>query len=104
MRLHSEKNNVNRPHFFQRTGHRRARYKISLATFHLHAVLLHRAKMRAPREERHIKTCICHACANVSADGPGPRDQKFHAWSASAAATVRRRIFPVAVVGILFTR
>jgi hypothetical protein len=46
-----------------------------------------------------------HASADVGSNGAGPRDQKSHSCApASAAATERRRIFPVAVVGILSTR
>jgi hypothetical protein len=61
--------------------------------------------MWTAREQRHIEAGLRHARTDVSSDCPRARDQESHFWSSrSALATARRRIFPVAVVGILFTR
>src|ERR1700687_3290644 len=103
--LHSKKDDVHRSHFFEGTGDCGLRHEISLDTFYLHAALLHGAKMRPAREERDIQPGLRHACTEVGSDGARPRNQESHRWSSkSAAATARRRIFPVAVVGILSTR
>ena len=103
--LHSKKDNVHRSHFFEGTGDGGPRHKISLAASDLHAVLLHGAKMRPAREERDLEPGLRHARTDVGSNCARPRDQESHACSSvSAAATARRRIFPVAVVGILSTR
>src|SRR6202041_244080 len=103
--FHSKKNNVYRTHFFKGTGDGGARHEISLAAFDTHAVLLHGAKMRPAREQRYIESGLRHASPDVGSNCPSPRDQEFHSCPpASTAATARRRIFPVAVVGILSTR
>ena len=105
VRLYPKKDNVHRSHFFEGTGDCGPRHEISLGTFHLHAALLHGAKMRPSREERDIEPSLRHARADVGSDCARARDQEPHRWSSmSAAATARRRIFPVAVVGMLFTR
>src|SRR5580700_9620907 len=105
MRFYPKKDNVCRPHFFERAGDSWSRHEISLGALHLNAVLLHGAKMWPAREESDIVSSPCHARADIGSDGPGPRDQESHRCSSrSAAATARRRIFPVAVVGILSTR
>jgi hypothetical protein len=105
VRLHAKKDDVDRADFFKRAGDRRPRDEISVATFHLHAVLLHGAKMRSAREQRHIQPGVRHARTNVGSDCARPGDQESHCWSSvSAVATARRRIFPVAVVGMLSTR
>ncbi len=105
VRLHPKKDDVHMFHFFEGTGDCGPRHKISLDTLHLHTALLHGAKMRSAREEGDIEPGLRHTCADVGSDCARPRDQESHPWSSkSAAATARRRIFPVAVVGILSTR
>src|ERR1700733_2852233 len=103
--LHPKKNNVYRTHFLEGAGDGGPRHEISLAAFDPHAVLLHGATMRPAREQRYIESGLGHASPDVGTNCPGPRDQEFHSCPpASTAATARRRIFPVAVVGILSTR
>jgi len=68
--------------------------------FSLHAVLLHGAKMR-PARESVTSNRLRHARADVSSDGAAPAIRNlivdYPCWSSvSAAATARRRIFPVA--------
>ena len=77
--LHAEKDNINRPHFFKRAHDGGARHEISVAAFHLHAVLLQGAKMGASRKKRDVEPCPRHARANVGADCARSRDQEFHA-------------------------
>ncbi len=68
-------------------------------------MLLHGVQMRAAREQSYIEAGPRHARTDVGSDGPRARNQESHFWlSRSAAETARRRIFPVAVVGMLFTR
>src|SRR4029077_15920238 len=105
MRFHTQKNNVDWTHFFERSYDGGPRHKIALAAFYLHAIFLHGAKMRSAGKQRYVEPSLRHTGANVSADGACPRNQEFH-WLSStrAEATARRRIFPVAVVGMLSTR
>src|SRR5208283_4562013 len=104
VRLHTQKDDVHRSHFFERTGDGGVRDEISLGAFHLHAVPLHGAKMRPAREEGDVEPGLRHAGADVAADGARACDQESHAClsmpvihavhspglSASAAATARR--------------
>ncbi len=76
--LHAEKDNVDRPHFFERARDRGTRHEISLAAFHLHAMLLHGAKMRPARKERDVEPGLRHARADVGADCARSSDQESH--------------------------
>ena len=76
--LHSKKDNVHWPNFFEGTGDFRPRDKISLAASHLHATFLHGTKMRTAREERDIEPGMGHARTDVGTDCSGPRDQETH--------------------------
>jgi len=105
VRLYAKKNNLHRPHFRKGAGDLGPRNKIPLATLHLHSVLLHGVKVWAAGEKGDIESGLGHTRPDIGSNGPGARDQKSHGRSSpSAAATARRRIFPVAVVGILSTR
>ncbi len=66
------------PTCFERTGDSGPRYKISFAAFHLHAMLLHGAKMRPAREESDVEPGLRHAGADIGSDCAGPSDQEFH--------------------------
>ena len=103
--LHAQKDDVHCSRLFERANNFGPDLKISFSALHLHAVFLHGFQMRPTREERDIKSSSRHARTDVSADCPGSHDQEFHALVIhQAAATARRRIFPVAVVGILGTK
>jgi len=105
VRLHAEKDNVYGTYFIEGTGDFGAGNEISFAAFYLHAIFLHGAKVRATREEGDIKSGLRHARADISSNCPGPGDKESHSSPpASAEATARRRILPVAVVGMLSTR
>src|SRR5258708_30619183 len=105
MRLRGQKARVDRAYLFQGCSDCGPRDEISLAAFYLHAIFLHGAKMRPACKQGHIESGLRHARAEMGADGSGSSDQEFHCWlSTSAEATARRRIFPVAVVGILSTK
>src|SRR5208282_2979102 len=69
-----------------------------------HAVLLHRAQVRAAGKQGDVQSRARHARPDVGSDGAGADDQKLHCWpSRMADATCCRRIFPVAVRGMLCT-
>lgn len=102
MSFHSQEDDVGWPRFFERTNNSGLNLKISFRAFDVHSVLLHGSQMGPTREERDIQSSSRHARTDVSANGSGSGDQEFHAWlSTRAAATARRRIFPVGVVGML---
>ncbi len=48
------------------------------ATFHLHAVLLHGAKVRTTREQGDIEPALRHARADVGSDRARSGNQKSH--------------------------
>src|SRR6202165_269706 len=111
MCFYGEEDDIHPTNFFERTGNRGSRDEVAFAALYLHSAVLHGAKMRTSGEQSDIKASFGHTRADVGSDCAGARDQEFHpslstvaAGSRSAAATARRRIFPVAVVGILFTR
>ena len=103
--LHAEDNNINGPDFPQSASYFRFRNEIAVSTLHLNAAFLHSAQVGSAREECDIQASMRHASADVGSDGAGSGDQEFHPSSSSrAAATARRRILPVAVVGIFSTK
>ena len=74
MRLYAEEDDIDGPHFFERAGDRGSGYEISISTLHLHAVLLHGAKMRAARKERGVEAGLRHARTDVGSNGARPGD------------------------------
>ena len=104
MRLDAEENYVHRAGVFEPLNNFRTDLEIAFGAQNAKAVRLHRAKMRAAREERHIFAGPVHACSQIAANGAGSGNQIFHFCPlANEAATAPRWIFPVAVRGIAST-
>src|SRR5712691_5757448 len=90
MCFHAQKNYVNRTNFFEGVGDSGPREEVSLATFYLHAILPHGAKMRPAREQRDVESGLRHARTDVASDGPRSRNQKFHRCLSMLVAAYER--------------
>jgi len=114
MCLYAKNNHVGGPSFFKGTDDFGPHFETAAGTLYPHAVCLHSSEVRAAREERDIVAGFSHARADVGANRTRSCDEIFHSCVSvatrvfssvvRAAATVRRRIFPVAVVGMLGTK
>ena len=105
LRLDREHDHVGRAGLFKARHHARARLEISFGAFHLDAVFLHGTQVWAAGEQGDVEAGASHARAQICADRSGACNQKFHGTPPFriAAATAPRRIFPVAVCGMVST-
>ena len=76
--LHAENDHIERPGILKAADDFRTHFEIALRAEDAQPAFLHRAQMRAPREERDVLTGTGHAGADVPADGTRPCNQKPH--------------------------
>ena len=102
--LDAEEDDVGRPEPLEAVGHGRPDLEVPVRRADANPPLRERTQLGAAGEERHVLAGARQPGAHVGADRARAHDQRSHRpGSASAAATARRWIFPVAVRGIVST-